>query len=305
MLEKVRKRIKDHIKLFNYTITSEQEEDIVTLYELNHQEYDENTLTLHIEKFIQNMGSSQDSDWKMGRRPTIYATKVDIDSLDVPNFYKDEETFNFLISRLGTEIPFCFLSAEQKASLVQSMYPLIIDPGIELIVEGSIGAEMYIVEEGKFDVLAKGKILNELNRGSVFGELALLHGIPRTATVIATQKSKVWSAEQTSFSCIRIRDQMYRRTIAREAIERDKGLMKCIKTTQNLEKILDNYKSSFISAGTPQDLEDDEVVVVLKNAKIIDNEERSVFSKDLIRVSFFAETDLDCVILNLKYIKSK
>ena len=116
---------------------------------------------------------------------------------------------------------------------------------------------MYIVEEGKFDVLSKGKKLNELHRGSDFGELALLHGIPRIATVVATQKSKVWS-EQTSFSCIRIRDKMYSCTVASEAVDKDEILMKIIKTPQNLEKIIDdyNYKSSFISAGTPHNLEE-------------------------------------------------
>ena len=121
------KKIKEYLRLFKYAITPEQEKDIVTLYELNYQEYDESNLILHIEKFIQKMCSSQDSDWKMGRISIIYAAKVDIYSLDVPNFYKDEKTFNFLISGLETEISFCFLSLKQKASLIQSMYPLIIE----------------------------------------------------------------------------------------------------------------------------------------------------------------------------------
>lgn len=305
MLKKVRKRVKDHIKHFKYIITPEQEDEIVTLYDLNHQTYDEEALSLHIENFVGNMGSLEDSNWKKERRPTVFATKVNITTLEVPNFPKSSETFNFLISRLGTDIPFCLITNEQKKSLVESMYPLIVEAGVELIVEGSFGAEMYIVESGEFDVTVKGKFTNKMTRGSVFGELSLLHGIPRTATVTSNEKSKVWSVEQTSFSCIRIRDQMHRKTMTQQAIEESGYLMNILKTSQNVSRVIDTSKSEFISSGTPYDLYEGEVVIVLKTGRVIDYKERQVVPKDLILESFYAETDLECIILDLNQFKNK
>lgn len=304
MLEKVRKRVRDHAKLFNYDITAEQEEEIVTLYELNYDGYDEDTLSLHIEGCIQRISSQQEMEWTRHRRKTVFAKKVCTESLELPNFAKSPETFEFLMSHLGTNIPFCLLSDDQKRFLVESMYPLIVEEGTVLIQEGDLGAEMYMIEEGELEVLVQGQFTNKLLPGSVFGELALLHGIPRTATVKAIRRSKVWSAEQTSFSCIRIRDQMYRKKLIKETIETDPFFSSISTTSEGVSKVVDLSKSTFIKANSPVDLEEHEAVIVLKNARIIDQSERSVCPKDIIQTSFYSVTDLECVIVNLKNIKS-
>ena len=98
------------------------------------------------------------------------------------------------------------------------MFSVIVEADTILIKEGDLEAEMYIIEDGEFEVSINGQFTNRLSSGSVFGVLALLHGIPRTATVRAITKSKVWSAEQTSFSFIR--DQIYRKSNTREIIQK-------------------------------------------------------------------------------------
>lgn len=300
------KKIKEHVRQFNYKVTENQEEDIRILYNLNYLEYSESTLILCIEKFMRDLEEAQDNSWRKNRRPTIFSTKIDVASFDVPKFPKSEETFDFLISKLGNNlIPFALVSEEQKKKLVESMYPIVVEPGVELIVENTMGAEMYVVEEGEFGVYVQGKEQNKLYKGEVFGELALLHGIPRTATVLALQKSKVWSCEQTSFSCIRIRDQMYRRTLAKEAIEVNKDLMALAKTPENIERILDSIKTGFIRAGKSSEQSDDEIIIAVKNAKIRDSDVRDIKPKDVLTKRFVAITDLDCVVLNLKSIIHK
>ena len=98
---------------------------------------------------------------------------------------------------------------------------------------------------------------------------------------------------------------MYRESIAKDALLGDKELMKIINTEDNLDKILSGMESNYILANNPKDLESDEIVIVLKNAKIIDEIERVVKPKDVIKTSFFAETDLDCVVLKLKCVKKQ
>lgn len=304
MLDKIRKRVKDHIKHFGYTINSDEEDEIVTLYELNYEEYNENLISLHIENCINrlhNENTIEQPQWSKSRRKTVFAKTVACDNFEIPNFAKEKETFDFLISRLGSNIPFCLLSDYQKKTLVGSMFPLIVEEGKVLIKEGDLGAEMYIVEDGEFDVIVKEERTNKLSSGSVFGELALLHGIPRTATVIATKKSKVWSAEQTSFSCIRIRDQIYRKSIATKILKTHPYFKAFDLKDKAIEELISMSKSRYIHMNTHISLEQ-EVLIPLKDTKIQDTEIRLIAVKDLITDDFFSLSDVDCISISLKFI---
>ncbi len=52
-----------------------------------------------------------------------------------------------------------------------------------LTKEGAGGAEFLVLVEGEADVLRKGRVVNELGPGDFIGEIALVSGKPRTATV--------------------------------------------------------------------------------------------------------------------------
>lgn len=299
-IERIRKRLRDQISLFKYKITPEQEEEIITLYELNYETYSDTTFALHIETYVQRMADTPDLFWREGRRPTVFAKIVAPESLSLPSFPKDEKTVVFLMSQLGSGIPFCLLSENQKQSLVKSMYPMEIEEGVVLIKEGDLGAEMYIVEEGEFVVSVKGKQTNIMRAGAVFGELALLHGIPRTATVTATRKSKVWSAEQTSFSCIRLRNQIYRTDLAKEALKENCYFNGIFKSQADIDEALNKAVCKFIPAHTHFTVNEKEVVIILKEADIIEKTERSVRAKELVHASFYTKTNVECVVLSLE-----
>jgi CRP/FNR family cyclic AMP-dependent transcriptional regulator len=58
--------------------------------------------------------------------------------------------------------------------------------GKELTKEGTRGREFFVLIEGTADVERKGRKINTMRAGDFFGEIALISGAPRTATVIAT-----------------------------------------------------------------------------------------------------------------------
>lgn len=49
--------------------------------------------------------------------------------------------------------------------------------------EGAGGFEFIVLVEGEADVVSKGRVVNELGPGDFVGEIALVSGKPRTATV--------------------------------------------------------------------------------------------------------------------------
>jgi CRP-like cAMP-binding protein len=64
-------------------------------------------------------------------------------------------------------------------------------PGKTLTREGAPGREFFVLIEGSAEVRRKGRKINTMQPGDFFGEIALVTGQPRTATVTATATSPV------------------------------------------------------------------------------------------------------------------
>jgi CRP/FNR family transcriptional regulator, cyclic AMP receptor protein len=63
--------------------------------------------------------------------------------------------------------------------------------GVELIAEGEAGDALFLIIEGKAVVSRDSVELNRVGPGAYFGELAILDGEPRSATVVAESDVKV------------------------------------------------------------------------------------------------------------------
>jgi CRP/FNR family cyclic AMP-dependent transcriptional regulator len=74
------------------------------------------------------------------------------------------------------------------------------DEGTEIISEGAAGVALYVILEGRAEVLVRRKTIATLRVGDSFGELAIIDGQPRTATVRAVTPMRTlvlsrWSAK--------------------------------------------------------------------------------------------------------------
>jgi hypothetical protein len=73
-------------------------------------------------------------------------------------------------------------------------------PGGQTIVrQGDSGDVVYMIASGTVDVVHDGHHLATLGRGDVFGEIALLHDVPRTATVTANEDCRLFTLERDEF----------------------------------------------------------------------------------------------------------
>jgi CRP-like cAMP-binding protein/predicted MFS family arabinose efflux permease len=71
--------------------------------------------------------------------------------------------------------------------------------GEQLIHEGDEGDRFYVLLEGEAEVTIGGKSIRRLVAGDCFGEIALLHDVPRTATVTTIGEVRLWSLDRAAF----------------------------------------------------------------------------------------------------------
>jgi len=99
--------------------------------------------------------------------------------------------FNHLTPRMLAQIPF-FQEMEEEylKMLSRRMQVLYINEGDLIISEGEEGKKMYFIIEGSVNVFRKNykgqlEYIYELNAPSYFGEMAIMDGGPRSASVEA------------------------------------------------------------------------------------------------------------------------
>ncbi|MBA3402558.1 MAG: cyclic nucleotide-binding domain-containing protein [Actinobacteria bacterium] len=80
---------------------------------------------------------------------------------------------------------FAGLTLDQRDLVAGACSELEVEEGATLLEEGDFGYAMFAITAGTADVLRDGVVIRTLGSGDVFGEIAVLSGGRRTATVVA------------------------------------------------------------------------------------------------------------------------
>jgi uncharacterized membrane protein len=95
------------------------------------------------------------------------------------------------------------LETDDLNALVGKLREVNVEGGANVFAQGDQGDAMYVIEDGAVDIVAgSGKqkvILRSLFKQQYFGELSLLDGAPRSATVAASRKTHLLALDRDDF----------------------------------------------------------------------------------------------------------
>ena len=74
------------------------------------------------------------------------------------------------------------------------------EAGEIVFTSGSVALEMYVVKKGKVDIIYNNQVIESLNPGEIFGEMALIDDKPRSATAVAKTECQVVPIDMEKFS---------------------------------------------------------------------------------------------------------
>ena len=94
---------------------------------------------------------------------------------------------------------FAGLDKRELEQIASTMRERRFSAGATVTEEGAGGAGFFVVEEGQAEVLVEGETRGTIGAGDYFGEIALLTGSDRTATIKATSDMICWGMTPWDF----------------------------------------------------------------------------------------------------------
>ncbi|OBT69115.1 hypothetical protein VE03_01875 [Pseudogymnoascus sp. 23342-1-I1] len=207
------------------------------------------------------------SNYGMGRRTSVSAESMNpTDSANdkwTPPFYpKTPEQLKRLKAAIGAHTLFRALDDEQSRQIIGALVEKPIPAkNIKVISQGDQGDYFYIVESGSFDIYIHpsgslqpgpsglGTKVATITVGGTFGELALMYGAPRNATVIsATNDCVLWALDRVTFRRI-LMDYTFTRRRMYEKFLAEVPLLSSLNDYER-SKIADALESCKYAAGT-------------------------------------------------------
>jgi cAMP-dependent protein kinase regulator len=143
---------------------------------------------------------------RQGRRKNVFMQAVTLEADWVaPSYAKGDEEKAKLSDFLAKTSLLAHLDPKSKATVIDAFQKKDFTNGDNIITQGDEGDYYYILDSGSADALLSKppgspevKVF-EYGVGGAFGELALIHGEPRAATVRATSDCVTYALDRDTF----------------------------------------------------------------------------------------------------------
>ena len=138
------------------------------------------------------------------RRKSIFTRKEDLyveaGSAEIlQNFIKTSDDTSMILKALDSHFIFTSLTEEDREMVAQAMQLYSFNPNVYVFLQGKPSKSYYVIRSGSIDVIVNGRKVNCLHQGDGFGELALLHDNPRSASLKCIEPTTVWGLDREIF----------------------------------------------------------------------------------------------------------
>jgi cAMP-dependent protein kinase regulator len=265
----------------------------------------------------------------MQRRTSVSAEPIAVDSENhqpLPVYPKTEDQLRRIKASTNNNFLFRDLDEEQETGVLNAMRETQVTAGQVVIRQGDVGDYFYVVESGLLHCYIRtpqppsgrhpwgssnsppddeehaqfGKLVQKCSTGASFGDLALMYGHPRAASVVAVEPSTLWCLDRITFRTIILNAAHRRRTMYEQFLS----------TVTLLSSLSPTERSKIADALVSQAYEDGAAVVrqgemgdtfffveegeadVTKTHEGDDGETREIVVGHLARGDYFGELSL-------------
>ena len=200
-------------------------------------------------------------------RRAIY-DKQDFSGYEKVSYDKSDAVRDLIYDSIKENVLFEQDTKEEMLAIVDIFRPVEFKAGDYVIKQGEDGDEFYVVETGalSINVAAKassgedcgdsGAHVGDYGAGAAFGELALIFGNPRAATIKATSDCKLWSLDRRAYRSVihQLRHENHQQKVA--------FLRTCVVGGQAFTELFDWQQMEDLAIATKVDSHDDGNVVL-------------------------------------------
>jgi len=135
---------------------------------------------------------------------------------------KDQRSRESLTRVFNTNLFFSHLDANERNEICDAMFRQTADAGDVIIKQGDEGDNFYIIDMGEVDVFIDEERVSSISQGGSFGELALIYGTPRAATIVSKTNSILWGIDRDSYRQILMESTIKKRELYDEFLSKIK-----------------------------------------------------------------------------------
>jgi cGMP-dependent protein kinase 1 len=141
------------------------------------------------------------------KSPLVEVRKGSIPVMDAPTaqlraIEKSARDIELIEKSFERHFIFNTLSLDQKKIVIGAMKMFILNSNQVIFRQGQPGNNFFVVGSGMLEVLVDDNRVNTITEGQGFGELALMHDMPRTASVRTLTPCSLWGLDRATFRAI-------------------------------------------------------------------------------------------------------
>ncbi|KAI9990304.1 hypothetical protein PInf_021114 [Phytophthora infestans] len=147
------------------------------------------------------------SDPQRKKREVVYSKGLDVTRDTLPKRQSESKTPECaaMLKKALQCVLFTDSSDEEMDRLLFLMKRIKVGAEQNVIKQGDLGDQFYVVHSGSLEVIVNTAVLGYLKPGDHFGELALIYDAPRAATVRAATNSILWTLDRDEFRMMQAR----------------------------------------------------------------------------------------------------